>query len=244
MSSYPEILVSHSEYQPLNIKEVSSFSFIRRTNEDIYRYLGKYSAQELIEKIIPRTPKRDFFVFSLSLYGYFESDHIKIILDNQEYSKEWNRSLPNIDPVEVTYHIEHVYPLYFMAQKLFERTFKYNNEIFLVSFEHKPIIANYWHFQLFTQDSNGSRLPREPKPGEKETLSQDKKLKKIATAVFEYLLSKAICYPQEAEKYRNSYFEHLSFIDLPSQRIDSLRFICSRDEIERKSSVENRINTL
>jgi hypothetical protein len=64
MDIYPEILVSHSACPELRISEISNYFFLRRTTEDIYQCLENFSKLELIERIIPETPKRDVFVIS------------------------------------------------------------------------------------------------------------------------------------------------------------------------------------
>jgi hypothetical protein len=207
MDLYPEILVSHSTYPELCISEISSFFFLRRTNEDIYQYLQKYSKLELIEKIIPETPKRDVFVFSVLLYGYYNETHMKLVPD-EYFNQDWNRSFADIKPNNITYQIEEgIYPLFLRAQKLYEHPFKYEGEQFFLSFWHRPTIANYWHFQLYTRDHEGNHLPRNPKPGEKETSQQKRNLKRIARIVFEYLISETICYTFEVQKYRSDGFD-------------------------------------
>ena len=210
MDLYPEILISHLAYPGFSIPEVSNFFFLRRTNEDIYQYLQKYSKLELIEKIIPSTSKRDVFVFSILLYGYYNESHIKLIPD-EHFNQDWNKSFSDIQPNNIIYQVkEDSYPLFLKAQKLYEYPFSYEGEQFFLSFWHRPTIANYWHFQLYTKDCEGNHLPREPKPGDKETLQQKRNLKRIATIVFEYLVSEAICYNSEVQKYRNDDFDILA----------------------------------
>jgi hypothetical protein len=210
MHLYPAILVSYSTYPELCISEVSNFFFLRRTNEDIYQYLQKYSKLELIERIIPEIPKRDIFVFSVSLYGYYNENNMKLVPDGH-FNQNWNTLFPNIKPNDITYQIkEDCHPLFLRAQKLYEHSFRYEGERFFLSFWHRPTIANYWHFQLYTRDIEGNHLPRDPKPGEKESSQQKKNLKRIAAMVFEYLVSEAICYAFEARKYRSADFDMIA----------------------------------
>jgi hypothetical protein len=75
--------------------------------------------------------------------------------------------------------------------------------MFFLSFWHKPSIANYWHFQLFTRDSNGVHLPREPRPGERETKAERNRLRRLAVLVLEYIISKAICPKSEVKKFQH-----------------------------------------
>jgi hypothetical protein len=94
-----------------------------------------------------------------------------------------------------------MYPLFLYAARLYEYPFEFDGEQFILSFWHKPTIANYWHFQLFTRDSKGRQLPREPQKGERETSAEKKRLRHIATSVLEYLISEAICLKPEAKKF-------------------------------------------
>jgi hypothetical protein len=198
-------------YPPsINARDVAGYFFIRRTDEDIYPYLEKFPKSEVIEKILHAgTPKRDIFVFSVSLYGYYEIEHIKL-LPVDSHNKNWTISLPDIQPHKIEYSVtENAYPLFLEASKLFEHSFTFEEESFSVSFWHKPTIANYWHFKLFTQDSEGNHLPRQPKSGERETNKKAKKLRHIALTVFEYLVSTSICNSSKAIKYQTAEFDRI-----------------------------------
>jgi hypothetical protein len=78
MDNYPDVLVSRQNYPELETDTVSSYFFIRKTKENVYSYLKKYKPSELIDKILPNTPRRDVFVFSVSLYGYYNENHISL----------------------------------------------------------------------------------------------------------------------------------------------------------------------
>jgi hypothetical protein len=216
MGQYPEVLISHSAYPELCVQDVSSSFFIRRTDDDIYLYLNKYSKLELIGKIIPNMTKRDVFVFSVSLYGYYDCEHIKISPVNASFDDNWGRSFTDVRPEEIESLVrEDSYPLFLRAAKTFNYPFKNDGEQYFLSFEHKPTIANYWHFQLFTSDGEGNHLPRQPEPEEKESKEAERKLRKIAITVFEYLISEAICYFEEVQKFQTPEFDNiiLSFPD-------------------------------
>lgn len=201
MELYPEVLISHQDYPELENEMISSFFFIRRTEEDIYPFLKKYKPLELIDKILPYTTKRDVFVFSVSLYGYFSERHISLKVSDNNLNQYWSRTIPDVSAEHIVYSIESGYPLFLSAKKLYKHSFSFEDENFCLSFWHRPTIANYWHFQLFTYDSNGQYLPREPKPGEKETKTEEKKLRRLATVVLEYLISESICLQSEAKKF-------------------------------------------
>jgi hypothetical protein len=205
MALYPEILISHQSYPALDEKVVSSYSFIRKTDEDIYPLIKRFKPLELIDKILPNTTKRDIFVLSVSLYGYFEENHILLKVSDNNLNKYWDRAMPDLPAEQITFSIEKGYPLYFYAKKLYEQPILFENDIYCLSFWHKPTISNYWHFQLFTRDSNGQHLPREPKPEEKENKTEEKKLRRLAIMVLEYLISEAICSISEVQKFQHEY---------------------------------------
>ena len=202
MDFYPKVLISHQAYPDLDEEVISSFSFIRRTKENIYPYLEKHKPDSLIDKILPNTTKRDVFVLSVSLYGYFDETHITLKVNNTDLNQYWNRAMPNFPAEQVAYSIETGFPLFLRASTIYEKHINFENENYYLSFWHKPTIANYWHFQLFTHDSDGQHLPREPKPGEKESRTEEKKLKRLAVIVLEYIISQAICSEKEAIKYQ------------------------------------------
>ena len=202
MDSYPKVLISHQAYPDLDEKTISSYYFIRRTKEDIYPFLGKYNPLELIDKILPNTTKRDVFVLSVSLYGYFDERHVTLKVNATDLNQYWNRAMPDFQVEQIAYSIKSGYSLYLRASKMYEQHIVFENENYYLSFWHKPTITNYWHFQLFTCDSSRKHLPREPKPGEKETKAEEKKLKRLAIVVLEYIISESICTNTEVTKFR------------------------------------------
>jgi hypothetical protein len=202
MKSYPEILVSKQEYPELDIGKVASHYFIRKTEEDIYPFLEKYKPLELIDKILPNTTKRDVFVLSVSLYGYFDESHISLKISDSTLNQYWSRNMPNIPPDRIVYSIEPGYPLFLGAKKLYKHPIFFGEESYYLSFWHKPTIANYWHFQLFTCDNSGQHLPREPKSGEKETKTEGKRLRRLAIIVLEHLITKSLCSSSDIHKFQ------------------------------------------
>lgn len=141
-------------------------------------------------------------MFFLYFYnGYFNERHISLKISDNNFIKPWTRDTPDVQAEKINYSIKLGHPLFLRAQNLYKHSFIFGSEKFYLSFGHKPTIANYWHFQLFTHDSNGQHLPREPKPGEKETKPEEKKLKRLAIMVLEYLISESICQSHEVKKF-------------------------------------------
>ncbi|MDR0287657.1 MAG: hypothetical protein LBI03_08160 [Clostridiales bacterium] len=208
MELYPDVLVSKQDYPELDEEIVSSYFFIRRTEEDIYPFLEKYKPLELIDSILPQTTKRDVFVLSVSLYGYFDEGHISLKVSDNNLNQYWSRTMQNIPVEHIAYSIESGFPLFLDAKKLYKHTFLFEDENYCLSFWHRPTIVNYWHFQLFSCDCSGRHLPREPKPGEKETKTEERKLRRLAISVLEYLISESICSSSKAQKFQcdNGFF--------------------------------------
>ena len=200
MGLYPEVLISHQGYPELDNEIISSYFFIRRTEENIYPLLKTYKPLELIDNILPNTTKRDVFVFSVSLFGYFDERHILLKVSDHNLDQCWSKAIPEVSAEHIAYSIVSGYPLFLSAKKLYNHSFLFEGENFYFSFSHKPTIANYWHFQLFTCDSNGLLLPREPKPN--ETRTEEKKLKRLAIILLEYLISESICLQSEVKKFQ------------------------------------------
>jgi hypothetical protein len=202
MGPYPEVLVSKQDYPDLDNEIVSSYFFIRKTEDNIYPFLEKYKPLELIDKILPHTTKRDVFVFSVSLYGYFDERHILLKISDNNLNQYWMKTMPSVQPDQIVYSIEPGYPLFLRARKLYKYSFLFEEENYFLSFWHKPTIANYWHFQLFTYDNEGRCLPREPKPDEKETKAEERKLRRLAIIVLEYLISESLCASSGVYKFK------------------------------------------
>jgi hypothetical protein len=208
MNFYPEVLISHRAYPELNEKDIVSWFFIRRTNENIYPFLEKFKPLEIIDKLLPSTTKRDVFVLSVSLYGYYDERHLSFKVHDVNLNQYWNRE-PDFPAERIACSIEPGFPLFLSAARLYEIPFEFEDELFLLSFWHKPTVVNYWHFQLFTRDSEGRHLPRKPKPGEKETGAETKRFRRLAILILEYVISKSICLKSEARKFRHDDIERM-----------------------------------
>jgi hypothetical protein len=210
MNFYPEVLISHRAYPELNEKDILPCFFIRRTNEDIYPFLDKFKPLEIIDKFLPNTTKRDVFVLSVSLYGYYDERYLSFKVHDDNLNQYWNRE-SDFPAERIAYSIEPGFPLFLSAAKLYEVPFEFEDELFLLSFWHKPTVVNYWHFQLFTRDSKGLHLPREPKPEEKETRAETKRLRRLAVLILEYVISESICLKSETRKFQHSDIDQMFF---------------------------------
>ena len=92
---------------------------------------------------------------------------------------------------DIQFEERNLFPLYLNADKLYNKDVTFEGTKYTLSYEHKPNIVNYWHFQIFT-DENSFRLKRECKAG---------KYKRLARHLLENILVKAIWTKKEAVKY-------------------------------------------
>jgi hypothetical protein len=136
-------------------------------------------AQEIIGE---KRTKKEVFEMSLFLYGYYTDEHVGITIDNKEYTDtDWKKGMPV--PKNICFHMEERKALYLFVAALYNKTLTFENKEYVLSFEHKPNIVNFWHFQLFT-DENNMRLSRDITPRRYERLAKD---------LLKTIVVKAIC---------------------------------------------------
>ena len=157
----------------LNSEDVKDYYFVRETEDNLY-IQDNLTSDDFIRKIIPpHTSSTDVFELSVFLYGYYNEKHIGI-------------------------RKQGVFPLFLKAKKLYEQSILYENEHYVLSFYHCPTDENYWHFQLYTVDSDNNKIPRNTKK------SRDKNLAKLI--IREYI-KKAICQKSEVVPFQRSDFD-------------------------------------
>ena len=78
---------------------------------------------------------------------------------------------------------------YFYADYLHNVEVQFNDEKYVFSYEHCPVENNPYHFQFYTKDQNGEKLPRQAKKK-----SEQNRNKAIADVIFENILSAAVCF--------------------------------------------------
>jgi hypothetical protein len=192
MGSYPKALLPHHTYPArLSGEEILDCFFVRETNEDIYPFFDSgLDSDDLIKKIIVQpTSKRDVFELSVFLYGYYHEGHAGIRTDDEALNAVWDNG-PALPIGNITYKQMIMFPLFLSAARLYERPVDFSDEKFVVSFLHKPTRANYWHFQLFTQDDKGNVMPRN---------KDNSRLNRLAKHILENIVIPAIC-PKGAVK--------------------------------------------
>ena len=139
----------------------SSSGFTRETQKDLYSlYNAGAEVSDFIQKIVPEgTPRTELYTMSVTQYDY----------------KPAQRKYP--------------YDFYFYADYLHNVEIHFNDEKYVFSYEHCPVENNPYHFQFFTKDQNGEKLPRQAKKK-----SEQNRNKAIADVIFENILSAAVCF--------------------------------------------------
>ena len=184
MNRYPKELLPLPEYKLLSDASVLTCSFVRETDKDIYALINEgieldYLVQEIIGQ---KRTKKEVFEMSLFLYGYYTEEHVGITVDDKgSTDTDWEEGKSVSDTI--CYHMAEKKALYLFAAALHNKTLTFENTKYVLSFEHKPNIVNFWHFQLFT-DENNVRLARDIKPGRYDRLAKD---------ILKTIVAKAIC---------------------------------------------------
>lgn len=198
MKEYPKELLPQPNLKRIESSSVLENGFIREIESDIYPLLEQEDIEPdfFIELIIGnKSSKKEVFELSLFLYGIFNEEHVGISVDSDYTYIDWNFS--DAAPENIEFNIRERYPLFLKAKALYSKNINFldknaNQEIKCVlSYEHRPNLVNYWHFQLFTEENN-KRLTRD--------IGQ-KKYSRLAKHILETILAKAVCKKSELKPY-------------------------------------------
>ena len=134
--------------------------FRRETQSDLYElYNAGAEIPDFIQKIVPEgTSRTELYTMSVTQFDY----------------KARQRKYP--------------FDFYFHADYLYDVEICFNDEKFVFSYEHCPVEDNPYHFQFFTKDSHGEKLPRKA-----QKKSEQNRNKMLADVIFENILSEAVC---------------------------------------------------
>ena len=145
----------------MNKKLAPASGFVRETQMDLYAfYDAGAEVPDFIQKIVPEgTSRTELYTMSVTQFDY----------------KPAMRKYP--------------FDFYFYADYLFDIAVKFNDESYVFSYEHCPVENNPYHFQFYTIDKDGQKLPRQAKKK-----SEQNRNKAIADIIFENILSEAVCF--------------------------------------------------
>jgi hypothetical protein len=186
MPGFPANLLPNTAYPAmLSSSDVLSYFFVRETQDDLYVFLLQdMLPADFIHKLIePQPSLNEVFELSLFLFGYYSADCFGIRVDDAELNHDWDGS-SSLPTGEISFSKKEVFPLFLYVNKLYKKRVSFFDEEYVLSFSHKPKKANYWHFQLFTQDSQGEYIPKD---------KHNSRTKKLAKHLFENFIMNAIC---------------------------------------------------
>ena len=143
------------------MKLSKSSGFTRETQQDLYSlYNAGAEVSDFIQKIIPEgTSRTELYTMSVTQFDF----------------KPSQRKYP--------------FDFYLFADNLYNVEIHFNEEKYIFSYEHCPVEGNPYHFQFYTKDDAGEKLPRQAKKK-----SEQNRNKAIADIIFENILSDAVCF--------------------------------------------------
>jgi hypothetical protein len=136
---------------------------------------------------------REVFELSVFLYGYYDERYTGIRVEDSALYADWTNEQPDLKAGDIQFSQETVYPLFLRAEKLDKQEIDFNDEPYFLSFSHKPSRVNYWHCELWTQDSTGNRIPRDKSSAH---------IKYLAKSLLEYIITEAVCSKPDAKRFK------------------------------------------
>ena len=138
-----------------------SSGFTRETQQNLYSlYNAGAEVSDFIQKIVPEgTSRTELYTMSVTQFDF----------------KPNQRKYP--------------FDFYFFADYLYNVEILFNEDRYIFSYDHCPVEGNPYHFQFYTEDDNGEKLPRQAKKK-----SEQNRNKAIADIIFENVLSEAVCF--------------------------------------------------
>ena len=162
---YPERLIPQINYKFINIDDLPDKSYVLRhtASQDIWDTLGKLK----VDAALPF--KRDIFGLSCNLLGIFTYDDIYLKVISKKLEADWKE---DESPQEVNTSDFSLAPErggFFLKLSSFHgKQFPFNRPVSNIesefqstaSFHHKPILCNFWHFELHFKDNEEKFIDR------------------------------------------------------------------------------------
>lgn len=206
---YPKELLPKPDCEFIKNVNILDCAFIRETKTDIYAQINNLhksynlnfdSAIDALSDFVAnvvgaKTSRTEVFQMSLFLYGIFNESHVGIRETETDFSsKDWQKGQNPPDATKIRFEIKEFFPLYLSVEKLNCVKINFESSVYDMSFEHKPNLINFWHFQLFC-DADNRRLYRD---------CGSKKYKRLAAHILETKIQKAICRRTKVKPYANA----------------------------------------
>ncbi|GHV81117.1 hypothetical protein AGMMS49944_29080 [Spirochaetia bacterium] len=201
---YPEILLPKRSYPILSNEDIADCALVRETPIDLYPILSKrgYTPDDIVRHIVAPNPSfREIFELSVFLYGYYHERYTGIRVVDSTLCVDWTNEQPELRTEDIQFEQETVYPLFLKGRNLDRQEIDFNDDAHLLSFSHKPSRVNYWHCQLWTQDSAGNRIPRD---------KSNAHTRNLAKSLLEYIAAEAVCSKPDAKRFKREDFDVLT----------------------------------
>lgn len=124
---------------------------VRETIIDLYLSLEKegYEPDDIFPFVAAPQPSLcEVFELSLFLYGYYKEEHIGIRPDDTSLNNDWSKNQTELKADTIKFSQIKAYPLFLSAAGLNNQEIIFNDNMYILSFSHKPTRANYWHLEL------------------------------------------------------------------------------------------------
>jgi hypothetical protein len=187
--------------------EIADCALVRETRIDLYPILNRrgYTPDDIVRYIVAPNPSlREVFELSVFLYGYYDERYTGIRVSDNTLYADWTNEQPDLRAEDIPFVQENVYPLFLRAGKLDRQEIDFNGEQYLLSFSHKPSRVNYWHCELWSQDSAGNRIPRD---------KSNAHTKYLAKSLLEYIATEAACSKSDAKRFKREDFDAIEKYD-------------------------------
>jgi hypothetical protein len=198
---YPAILLPRQTYPVLENRDIWDNALVHETLIDVYKFLEKagYEPDDILPFVVaPQPSLREVFELSTFLYGYYEEKHIGIRVDDAALYADWDKNLPELGVEDIKFSQVEAYPLFLAAAKLERQEIDFNGEMHILSFSHKPTRVNYWHFELWVNDSTGNLIPRD---------KSSTRIKYLAKSILEYIIAEAVLFKTSVKVFQRADFE-------------------------------------
>lgn len=175
--SYPKELLPENNYKErIETACLTDEVLLRRSNLPRSEMLNRVGTIK-IKALGLEDREYQLFSYSLNIKGIFKEGHLDFILDRKVHS-EWQKSNDIINISDVVFEKrDFSVPIYIKVDSINEKPFSYkkgnnkgkiNEFVGVIKVEHKPIDANYWHFEFVIHDENNNPITMNQKPWKTE----------------------------------------------------------------------------
>lgn len=196
---YPQKLLPQQDDVIITAQDIVDYCLVRETSNNFYskEFLDIPESAKAKMLVGENTSRTDVFELSLYLFGEYNLDTVGIRVDDAELEVFWDpgSAVPKVK--DIPFHKINSFPVFLSAGALYDYKCTIDGDetretvVVQSSYEHRPTIVNYWHFQLFSVENN-KRLSRD---------LNSRKAKRIAKSLLETILKKAMLSKDKVSEY-------------------------------------------